>query len=130
MEIDFGGLVTFDVIGFCPRTSFQARMVDGMFYVSNDGLDWTMIYTVPEKPAYKMNYVYLEQPVECRYIRYDVPSGHSEATGEDYLANIAELGIYRTVDAVGEESLEAPAEGEAETPVDGIQDEAETEPAE
>lgn len=114
MEIDFGGKVKFDVIGYAPRSSFQARMKDGMFYVSDDGDDWTLVYTVESVPAYKINYAYLDQTYECRYIRYDVPSGYRD-NGEEYLANIAEVGIYRTVEAEAETEAETEVETEAET---------------
>lgn len=111
LEIDFGGIASFNVIGFSPRNSFLDRMIDGTFYVSNDGVDWTPVYTVESRPAYKMNFAYLDKTYDCRYIRYDIPSGQRD-NGENYIANIAEVAIYRT-----------PGSGSEETAADAISEE-------
>lgn len=96
LEIDLGGIASFDCIGYCPRSNFPDRMVDGKFYVSVDGEEWTEVYTVETSPAAnKMSYAVLDQTYDCRYIRYDIPSGQM-ANGENYCANIAEVAIYRT----------------------------------
>ncbi len=88
LEIDLGESVAFDVIGYAPRASYESRMVSGTFYGSDDGENWTEIFTVTSTPAAGINYAFAEG-CSYRYIRYDVP------TGTGALCNIAEIKLYK-----------------------------------
>lgn len=92
LEIDLGKKVEFDMIGYAPRAGFEGRMVEGRFYGSNNGKDWTELYHVTQSPASGINFAFMPKRCKYRYIRYDVPTGSSE-----YLCNIAEIKLY-TVD--------------------------------
>ena len=88
LEIDLGSTTAFDVIGYAPRGSYESRMVDGKFYGSDDGENWTELYTVTSTPASGINFAFMPEGCAYRYIRYDVPSG-------DYYCNIAEIILYK-----------------------------------
>ena len=90
LEIDLGKKTEFDMIGFAPRAGFEGRMVEGRFYGSNDGKDWTELYHVTQSPAAGINYVFMSEKCKYRYLRYDVPAGSG-----DYLCNIAEIKLYK-----------------------------------
>lgn len=93
LEIDLGKTKKFNVLAYAPRAGFETRMKGGRFYISDNGKDWKELITLTSSPASGMNYAFLDKTYECRYIRYDVPSGKQES-GEDYLCNIAEVGLY------------------------------------
>lgn len=90
LEIDLGKKIEFDLIGFAPRAGFEGRMVEGRFYGSNDGKNWTELYHVTQTPGAGINFAFMSETCKYRYIRYDVPTGSS-----DYLCNIAEIKLYR-----------------------------------
>ncbi len=85
IEIDLGEETSFGVIGFCPRSGFEDRMLGGKFYGSNDGENWTELYTVASHPKFTMNYADMGSARTYRYIRYDIPGG---------LCNIADIKLY------------------------------------
>ena len=89
LEIDLGGTVEFDMIGYAPRGSYESRMVGGKFYGSNDGKEWTELFAVTGTPAAGINYAFMSDTCSYRYIRYDVP------TVGEYYCNIAEIKLYR-----------------------------------
>lgn len=95
LEIDFGEKLSFNVIGYAPRSGFQGRMVGGKFYGSDNGKVWTLLYEVKASPAAGINYAFLDKEYSYRYLRYDVPSGRADGAAEDYLCNIAEIELYR-----------------------------------
>ncbi|WP_019678203.1 discoidin domain-containing protein, partial [Ruminococcus flavefaciens] len=105
-----GGCVTLDLgsncsignIAYCPRKGYEHRMIDGFFSASLDGVNWTRIYTVPSKPAFRMNFTPEFENLTARYIRYEVPTGTpSSPLNNDsvYLCNIAEIAVYGTAGA-------------------------------
>ena len=105
-----GGCVTLDLgsncsicnIAYCPRKGYEHRMIDGFFSASLDGVNWTRIYTVPSKPAFRMNFTPEFENLTARYIRYEVPTGApSSPLNNDsvYLCNIAEIAVYGTAGA-------------------------------
>ena len=96
LEIDFGEEIGFNTIGYAPRTGFESRMTDGKFYGSNDGEQWTVLYEITSAPALGMNYAFLPQKVNYRYLRYDVPFDSPGADGKKYNCNIAEAAVYVT----------------------------------
>ena len=72
-------------------------MIDGFISVSADGQNWTKVYTVENKPAYKMNYTDEFENLKARYVRYEVPTGAptSPLSKDDvYLCNIAEIAVF------------------------------------
>ena len=94
---DFGETATLNVIGYCPRSGYEARMVDSYFEVSKDGQTWEKVQTITRVPAFKEQYAVLETPVEARYVRYAVPEGkpNNGVNGDDvYCCNVAELTFY------------------------------------
>ncbi len=94
---DFGETATLNVIGYCPRSGYEARMVDSYFEISQDGQTWEKVQTITRVPAFKEQYAVLETPVEARYVRYAVPEGkpNNGVNGDDvYCCNVAELTFY------------------------------------
>lgn len=97
---DLGQIYDFTAIGYAPRSSFEYRCPDGIFEVSNDGVNWTTIYTISAKPNSGMQYVTRLQGIPTgRYVRYRVPSGapQNEYNKDNvYCCNIAEIELYGT----------------------------------
>ncbi len=98
VQADLGGIYDISAIGYCPRNGYEYRMTDGMFQFSEDGVNWTTAYTVPNKPSYGMNYITrFTGGSTARYVRYKVPDGSpSNEYNKDnvYCCNIAEIEIY------------------------------------
>lgn len=92
LEIELDGKTEFNVLAFAPRAAFEARMLGGVFYGSNNGKDWEEIYTVTSSPAAGYNYIFLPKSVKYKYLRYDMAAA-SEYGGEG-LANIAEIKLF------------------------------------
>ncbi len=90
LQIDLGDETEFDVLGFAPRSAYEGRMAGGIFYGSNDGENWTPIYTVEGTPAGGLNYVFLDSTCKYRFIRYSGPEGSA-----DFLCNIAEIMLFK-----------------------------------
>ena len=98
-QIDLGEVYDFEAFGYCPRSGFEARMIDGMIQVSDDGQNWKTAYTITGEPGYGMHYVKPQTEVSGRYVRYAVPSGApTNGVNKDsvYCCNIAELELYGT----------------------------------
>ncbi|MBP0987942.1 MAG: discoidin domain-containing protein [Oscillospiraceae bacterium] len=98
-QIDLGESYDFEAFGYCPRSGFEARAIDGMIQVSEDGENWTTAYTITGEPGYGMHYVQPAEPVHGRYVRYAVPSGAPKNginTDNVYCCNIAEIELYGT----------------------------------
>lgn len=105
VDLDLGSVCQIGYIAYCPRNGYEYRMTDGFFSASLDGVNWTRIYTVESKPAFRMNYTPEFEDLRARYIRYEVPEGapaSSQNSDSVYLCNIAEIAIYGIV---GEQSL-------------------------
>ena len=106
VQADLGN--TFDItkIGYCPRSGYEGRCADGMFKVSEDGENWTTVYTISGKPSYGMHYVKPDgKSVKARYIRYEVPNGKPDNgvnTDSTYCCNIAEIEIFGSESGISE----------------------------
>ena len=96
-QIDLGEVYDFEAFGYCPRSGHEARAIDGMIQVSDDGNDWKTVYTITGEPGYGMHYVTPQNEASGRYVRYTVPSG-APANGinrdDVYCCNIAEIELY------------------------------------
>lgn len=93
VQIDLGKIYRIDALGYAPRPSYTGRCQGASFYGSNDGKNWTVLYTIKEAPsagsitgrgvnewATDSNYY--------RYIKYSVPDDGSSN------CNIAEIKLY------------------------------------
>jgi len=60
-------------ISYAPRSGYTDRLENGQFYVSMDGETWTWVHTITE-PADGYNTAVLDEPVTCRFVRYDSPA--------------------------------------------------------
>lgn len=96
-QIDLGEVYDFEAFGYCPRSGYEARAIDGMIQVSDDGQTWKTAYTIAGEPGYGMHYVKPSEAVSGRYVRYTVPSGAPQnGVNKDdvYCCNIAEIELY------------------------------------
>ncbi|MCQ2408358.1 MAG: discoidin domain-containing protein [Oscillospiraceae bacterium] len=97
VQADLGDIYDISSIGFCPRKNYEYRCADGMFMVSDDGVNWKTVYTIPNQPGFGMHYVKPQIAATGRYIRYAVPEGAPKNTyNKDnvYCCNIAEIEVY------------------------------------
>jgi hypothetical protein len=96
-QVDLGEAYDLEEFGYCPRSGYEYRAIDGMIQVSDDGQDWKTVYTVTGEPSYGMHYFKPETPVTARYVRYAVPSGAPKTSANKdsvYCCNIAEIELY------------------------------------
>ena len=100
VQADLGQRYNINAIGFAPRSGYEYRCTDGKFLISDDGTNWTAIYTINGKPSSGMNYISkFNGDITGRYIRYQVPTGtpNNEYNKDDvYNCNIAEIAVYGT----------------------------------
>lgn len=98
VQTDLGAVYDITAIGYAPRKGFEYRCPDGMFMISMDGENWETIYTIPNQPAFAMNYIKdFTGNTTARYVRYQVPEGApNNAYNNDnvYCCNIAEIELY------------------------------------
>ena len=97
VQLDLGKVCNIGTIAYCPRSGYEARMIGGFFSVSTDGTNWKKVYTIENKPTFKMNYTDEFENLSARYIRYEVPTGAptSPLNNDDvYLCNVAEIAVY------------------------------------
>lgn len=98
VQIDLGKQEKIAGFGYAPRSgsAYVGRCVGASFYGSNDGTNWTKLYTISATPAEGvLTNVYasrFEVPnnTAYRYIKYAVPEGDSSAA-----CNVSELAVYR-----------------------------------
>ncbi len=98
VQLDLGKQEKIAGFGYAPRSGsgYLDRCVGASFYGSNDGTNWTKLYTISAVPAEgKFTNVYasrFEVPnnTSYRYIKYAVPEGDSSAA-----CNVSELAVYR-----------------------------------
>lgn len=79
------------------KRGHEARAIDGMIQVSDDGENWKTVYTITGEPSYGMHYVTPQDAASGRYVRYTVPSGApTNGINRDnaYCCNIAEIELY------------------------------------
>lgn len=104
VQADLGGLYDITAIGYAPRKGYEHRCPDAMIQVSQDGNNWKTIYTIPDQPAFAMQYIKeFSGETTARYVRYTVPEGAPQNfwnADDVYCCNLSELEIYG--DFVGE----------------------------
>lgn len=83
--VDFYEKAEISGIRFFPRPNLLDRIRNGVFQGSDDGIDWTTLYTVPNDMAGGWNEVSLTESVSYRYIRFYKPYS---------LGNFCELEFY------------------------------------
>ncbi len=94
--IDLGEPKEIAAFSYAPRSGFAGRMVEGVIYGSNDGSDWTPIYTIDSAPAEgKDTMVYYGdfndgKPVTYQYIKYQRESE----------CNLSEFGVWEMASSV------------------------------
>ncbi len=116
---DLGALYEITALGYAPRKGFEYRCPDSMIQISQDGENWTTVYTVPNQPAFAMQYI-KEFPgdMTARYVRYIVLEGAPQNFwNEDdvYCCNLSELEIYGNF--VGETTGEGDVNADGELTV-------------
>ncbi len=97
VTLDLGTVCDIETIAYCPRRDYETRMIGGYFAVSTDGANWTKVFTVEDKPSFRMNYTPNLEGVKARYVRYEVPEGaptNPLNKDAEYLCNIAEIAVY------------------------------------
>ena len=106
VQVDLGSTYKIDAIGFAPRSGYEYRCPDGQFMISDDGENWSTMYTIMGKPASGMNYISkLSGITTGRYIKYQIPSGapKNEFNKDNvYNCNIAEIELYGTPSTLAE----------------------------
>ncbi|MCI9082546.1 MAG: family 43 glycosylhydrolase [Lachnospiraceae bacterium] len=95
VKIDMGGQEDLVAVAYAPRKGYADRCVGASFYGSNDGENWTLLYTITRTPeagkctnAYQT--AFKSENTTYRYIRYAVPEGDPDAN-----CNVAEIKLYR-----------------------------------
>ncbi|MBR6420762.1 MAG: discoidin domain-containing protein [Oscillospiraceae bacterium] len=98
VQADLGAVYEINGFGYAPRSGYEYRCADAMFQVSDNGTDWTTVYTISGSPSSGLHVV---KPtggsVSGRYVRYAVPEGTpNNGVNKDssYCCNIAEIEIY------------------------------------
>lgn len=98
VQADLGGMYNISAIGYTPRKGYEYRCPDSMFQISQDGKNWTTVYTIPNQPNFSMLYIKeLSGDTNARYIRYTVPEGAPQNIWNNddvYCCNISEIKIY------------------------------------
>ena len=86
VQLDFGGIKNITAIKYFPRAGWASRMTNGVFQGSNDGTNYTNVYTVPSPPAYSLTSIPVD--VNYQYMRYLSPANS--------YCNIAEIEFWGT----------------------------------
>lgn len=87
---DLGEAKEIAAFSYAPRSGFADRMVDAVIYGSNDGTDWTPVYTVGSAPATgKDTMVYYNEFNEGKTVKYQYIK--LERAGE---CNVSEFGVW------------------------------------
>jgi len=98
VQMDLGEMYEISAVGFCPRSGYEYRCADGMFMVSDDGINWKTVYTISGRPSFGMHYAKIgDENVTGRYVRYQVPEGTpNNGVNKDnvYCCNMAEIEVY------------------------------------
>ncbi len=89
IKVDLGERVVIGQLGFAPRSGYEGRL-NGSFYGSVDGIEWTLIYAIPTAPSSRtlVKHTKFQNVAAFRYIKY-------ENTKD--CANISEFEIYSAV---------------------------------
>ena len=98
VQADLGAVYDLSSIGFCPRRGYEYRCPDGKFLISKDGVNWTEVYTITNKPVFGMQYITdLGSETSARYVKYQIPEGtpkNSYNKDDVYNCNIAEIAVF------------------------------------
>lgn len=99
--VDLGKATKIGAISYAPRNGYTSRMTGGIFYGSNDGEKWQILYTIEDEPTALTLTTVLASKFETdatsyRYIKYTAADGSC--------ANIAEIKLY-TTDSVEKTSV-------------------------
>ena len=93
VTLDLKEMTEIGAIAYAPRSGYAGRCVGATIYGSEDGENWTELYTIEETPSegkdtivYYTDFNVNEAPT-CRYIKY--------AVGANGNCNLSELKIYR-----------------------------------
>ena len=62
-------------ISFIPRSGLASRMLGGQFLASNDGVNYTPLYTVTTTPSTSSTSVFVDTDIPYQYLEYVGPSG-------------------------------------------------------
>ena len=90
VEFDLGEAKEIAAFSYAPRSGFSDRMIGATIYGSNDGTDWTPIYTIDSAPSQgKETFVYYRdfnegKTVSYRYVKIERASE----------CNISEFSVY------------------------------------
>lgn len=99
VQADLGGTYDISAVGYSPRSGYEYRAYNGVFWSSADGNTWQKMYTIDSKPSFGMHYITkLENTKGVRYIKYQVPEGAPSDPNINkdnvYCCNIAEIEVY------------------------------------
>lgn len=86
VQLDFGGIKNITAIKYFPRAGWASRMTNGVFQGSNDGTNYTNVYTVPSPPVYSLTSIPVD--VNYKYMRYLSPANS--------YCNVAEIEFWGT----------------------------------
>lgn len=91
VQIDLGSVYRIDAVGYAPRNSYESRCNGATFYGSNDGQNWTALYTVSGTPSSgtitkQYSFDFATESNCYRYVKYSVT-----ASGN---CNVSELKLY------------------------------------
>ena len=93
VTLDLKEMTEIGAIAYAPRSGYAGRCVGATIYGSEDGENWTELYTIEETPSegkdtivYYTDFNVNEAPT-CRYIKY--------AVGANGNCNLSELKVYR-----------------------------------
>ena len=98
VTLDLGKETQIGAIAYAPRTGYASRCVGAVISGSNDGENWTELYTVSSTPAEKTDTMVYYTDFKTsgvpsfRYIKYSV-----DANGN---CNLSELKVYELTDAI------------------------------
>ena len=90
VEFDLGEAQEIAAFSYAPRSGFSDRMIGATIYGSNDGIDWTPIYTIDSAPSQsKETFVYYRdfnegKTASYRYVKIERASE----------CNISEFSVY------------------------------------
>ena len=120
VQVDLGKVYDLSAIGYCPRSGFEYRCPEGKFSVSEDGVNWSDLYTIKSKPFFGMNYVaQFSGETSARYVRYQTPTGaptSSDNPDGSYCCNMAEIELYGKPSPKGQYSKIKPVSIDGSTP--------------
>ena len=98
VTLDLGQETQIGAIAYAPRTGYASRCVGAVISGSNDGENWTDLYTISSTPAEKQDTMVYYTDFKTtgvpsyRYIKYSV-----DANGN---CNLSELKVYELTDAI------------------------------